>query len=232
MHGPLNVKFFIWIYGVCAYEKMKFLCYGNQRFHSWQSLHHLVPIAVHAHWLPSEIKIFLFNFSPNVQITSSAAYAQSANHLTFHICQHSTLPSSYLHQQDERGCQGNFKVTDSLPPIINLVYHTTAFITPSPAGREGLPGKLQSDRFPPPHNKFSVSHYNHIAYYFTFVHFRNHIYPSVLFSGKLRNERAHLFTKLSDLKLVHVMAAKTHLSDTILPFKLAEPNKNTSEYHE
>ena len=47
----------------------------------------------HTHWLPSEIKIF-FKFSPNVQIISSAAFAQSANHLTFYICQRSTLPSS------------------------------------------------------------------------------------------------------------------------------------------
>ena len=46
-------------------------------------------------------------------------------YLTFYICQCSTLPSSYLHQKEERGCQGNFKVTDSLPPVINLVYHIT-----------------------------------------------------------------------------------------------------------
>jgi len=28
------------------------------------------------------------------------------------------------------------------------------------------------------------------------------------------------------------MAAKTHLSDTVLPFKLAEPKRNISECHE
>jgi hypothetical protein len=46
------------------------------------------------------------------------------------------------------------------------------------------------------------------------------------------NERAHLVTTLLVLKLVHVMAAKTHLSDIALPFKLAELNRNTSESHE
>jgi hypothetical protein len=110
--------------------------------------------------------------------------------------------------------------------VLHCLHHTFASRT------RGAAKKTSKWQIPSPHNKFSLSHYNHIAYYFTFVHLRNHIRPSVLFWGKLCNKRAHLFTTLSDLKLVHVRAAKTHLSDTVLPFKLAEPNKNTSECHE
>jgi len=114
------------------------------------------------------------------------------------------------------------------PYLLHLSVFYIAFIIPSPEGREG---KLQSDRFPSPSNKFNVSHYNHAAYSFIFIHLRNLTHTSVCFCGKLCNERAHLVTTLSDLKLVHVMAAQTHLSDTVLPIKLAEPNINASECH-
>ena len=117
------------------------------------------------------------------------------------------------------------------PYLLHLPVFYIAFIILLPEGREEMPGKLQSDRFPSPSNKFSVSHYNQAAYSYIFIHLRNHTHTSVRFCGKLCNERAHLVTTLSDLKLVHVMAAKTHLSDAALPFKLPEPNINASECH-
>ena len=119
---------FMWIYGVYAYEKIKFLRFvrfESHRSHSCQPLEFTIWSRSLSTHIGCRHKSRFFNFSPNSKIISSAAYELSAYRPTFYICQRSTLPSSYLHQQDERGCLGNFKVRDYPPQVINLAYHTT-----------------------------------------------------------------------------------------------------------